>query len=43
MLIANRGKQEIKVEVPVEPTPDDKPVEPQTTTEEFKDIIDEKK
>lgn len=43
MLIANRNKQEIKVEVPVEPTPDNKPVEPQTTTEEFKNIIDEKK
>lgn len=43
MLIANRGKQEIKVEVPVEPTPEDKPIEPQTTTEEVTNVIEEKK
>ena len=43
MLIANRGKQEIKVEVPVEPTPDDKPVEPQTTVEEATNVIIENK
>ncbi len=43
MLIANRGKQEIKVEVPVEPTPEAKPIEPQTTTEEVTNVIEEKK
>lgn len=43
MLIANRGKQEIKVEVPVEPTPEDKPIEPQTTTEKVTNVIEEKK
>ena len=43
MLIANRGKQEIKVEVPVEPTPEDKSIEPQTTTEEVTNVIEEKK
>ena len=43
MLIANRGRQEIKVEVPVEPTPEDKPIEPQTTTEEVTNVIEEKK
>ena len=43
MLIANRGKQEIKVEVPVEPIPEDKPIEPQTTTEEVTNVIEEKK
>ena len=43
MLIANRGRQEIKVEVPVEPTPEDKPIDPQTTTEEVTNVIEEKK
>ena len=43
MLIANRGKQDIKVEVPVEPIPEDKPIEPQTTTEEVTNVIEEKK
>ncbi len=42
MLIANRGKQEIKIEVPVEAKPEDKPIEPQTTTEEVTAVIDEK-
>ena len=43
MLIANRGKQEIKVEVPVEPTPENKPIEPQAATEEITNVIEEKK
>ena len=42
MLIASRGKQEIKVEVPVETTPENKPIEPQAATEEVKDVTEEK-
>ncbi len=42
MLVASRGKREVKVEVPVEPVPENKPIETQETTEEVKDVIEEK-
>ncbi len=43
MLIANRGKQEIRVETPVAPEETNNPSEPNTVIDQMVDVINEKK